>query len=185
MFIIIFKRIACYFLFFVIIMGWQIQANAHSKSSTAQAKVNYATELAVQAMEPTILLDFSGMGRIDCDVVFTVIANTEEVQMYVEATDLHFSDSTKNVSAIPLNTSAGIKIDPVGAEGSRNAAFVGSGDTIQGLSSHKTEILKFASQDSLTFNHEVFVSLEWNQKEEQKPAGEYTANIRLTCFITP
>ncbi len=174
------------FVFILFIICWQVKANAYSGSSTAEAVLNYYTMLSVEALEPEVFMDYSGIGSIEFDVEFAVNANTDEVQMFVEATDLHFKQAEKEVSAIPLNTSAGANIDPIGAEGAtRTANFMGSGEPIKGLASHKSDTLAFSSPDSLSFNHQVFVSLEWNQLNEQKHAGEYTAQIKLTCFINP
>lgn len=179
-------KLFCYLVAISIMITWQTQAIAYSMSSTAQAVMNYETELSVEAIEPRIVLDFSGTGSADFDFEFAVISNTPEVQMYVEATDFIFADQEKKVPSIPLNTDLGARIDPVGAEGAaRTAKFVGSGDAIKGLESSKTEILKFSSPDSLDFKHQVFVKLEWSQVQEQRPAGEYVANVRLTCFINP
>jgi hypothetical protein len=180
------RRTVSLLLLLLLTAAWQIQVRAYSSSSTAEAVVNYKTELAVAAVEPKILIDFSGTGTIDCEAEFDVAANTSEVQMYIEATDLHFEKDHPKVTAIPLNTSAGAKIDPVGAEGAtRTAGFLGPGSPIDGLETYQSQKLSFTSPDSLTFNHQVFVSVEWNQENLERPAGKYTAKIKLVCFIEP
>lgn len=180
------KRAFCFLFLFLLIAAGQIQVRAYSSSSTAEAVVNYQIQLAVAAVEPKILIDFSGTGSIDCDVEFAVSANTSDVQMYIEATDLHFEKDHPNVTPIPLNISAGATIDPVGAVGAtRTAGFQGSGSPIDGLETYQSQKLSFTSPDSLTFNHQVFVSLEWNQESLERPAGEYTAKVKLVCIVEP
>lgn len=76
-------KLFCYLVAISIMITWQTQAIAYSMSSTAQAVMNYETELSVEAIEPRIVLDFSGTGSADFDFEFAVISNTPEAQMYV------------------------------------------------------------------------------------------------------
>ena len=69
---------------------------------------------------------------------FLVETNTNQVEMFVEATDFYFGGDPRvtEVATIPLVSSAGVAIDPLGANpvnASNRANYVGKGDLLSAL----------------------------------------------------
>ena len=159
------------------------------ETTFASAQLDIEPQIALQADTPTIHISDPGTaGDFDVTVDFTVEANTKHVSMFVEATNFYFfADPTgQQIQPIYLVESTGAEIDPQGAtpDTGNIASYTGDGDTIDGYPSRKTETLSFQSSADYTFSHPVAVTVIWNL-EPMKPAGEYSAKVKLTCIAMP
>ena len=159
-------------------------------SSFSATQLDIEPQIVVQANTPTIVVnDPVVTGDFEVTVDFSVESNTQNVNMFVEATDFYFyKDPTAQVvDPIRLVESAGVEIDPQGATAvnGHNASFTGVGDTIDGYPSRKTASLTFQSNSGdHVFSHPVAVTVIW-ELEPMKPAGSYSAKVRLTCIAIP
>lgn len=174
----------------VIILLFQVCNAADTASALAVIELNMEPQVAVQIPNPVVTVSPPGTrGDIKATIDFLVEANTEQVSMFVEATDFHFTErSHVKVEPIYLNEAAGVEIDPQGARaiGHNIAAFAGDGDPIDGYPSHKTVTITYTnnSKSAQTFSHPVAVTATWNL-DTIKPAGRWDAKIRLTCIAMP
>jgi hypothetical protein len=162
--------------------------DTHSQFATIQLELE--PQIAVNVESSTVHVSDPGTpGDFDVIIDFTVEANTTQVNMFVEATDFYFGGDPGDqlVEPIHLNESSGCEIDPEGADAlnGNKAYFTGDGDTIDGYPSRKTETIAFQSNGvNHMFSHPVAVTVTWNL-EPMKPAGQYTAKVRLTSIALP
>lgn len=161
----------------------------HGAAQKATATTSYEvdTQIAVQALTPTVFLSPAGAGEISGTVEFGVEANVSTVRMYVENTPLYFErDEDGDVPPIPIKREAGVVIETQDAmPRSQTVTYQKEGDLISGLQSEQTETVTFASQQGYIFSQRLQVTLTWAQGDEVLPAGTYTGKMRLTCLVEP
>ena len=153
---------------------------------TAQSSVE--TTISVESETSSIFKEFAGTGEIEITANFSVVANTNQVKMFVETTALYFNGDTFNpeVDPIPLDESSGVDINPAGTtilEGGNPASYIGDGDPVDSYPSRKTDAISFESISALSFNHSTGVTVTWNQDDPSKPSGQYFGKIKLKCFV--
>jgi|GEM_PF-5856057 len=188
---IVWQRLMAVVILLIGVLVFPVSINFAQDAGSGFATLDFAVanEIAVQADTPVINVGPRGsFGEFDVFVDFTVQANTRNVDMFVEATNFYFDadPAGTQVDPIALVESAGAEISAQGAtalSGSR-AGFVAAGDTIDGFPSRKTESLTFQSNKDQTFHHAVSVAVTWHL-EPMKPAGNYSAKVRLTCIALP
>jgi hypothetical protein len=184
-----------FILFLVGLFAWTIlvimnDAQPLAASAQSTATLNLQTQITVQPRVSTIHVDHTGRGQFQVTAEFLVESNTNQAEMFVEATDFYFGGDPRvtEVATIPLVSSAGVDIDPLGANpvnASNRVNYVGKGDLLDGLPSQKTQTVLFRSTEKYSFSHPVSVTVRWNQNDPLKPAGQYIAKIRLNCLAMP
>jgi len=160
-----------------------------SSSAVAQVRVQILPKVSVSAMTPVVDLGALRTGTIGANFVYHVEANSSEVAIFVEASDLHrMQDPGKRVDPIPLSQSAGVRIQ----QGTATSWHAGNdrlsisstaGSVIDGLPTHKSDVGHLSSSRSV-FNDNVTVHVSWDQKDPDKTPGEYGGVVRLTTTTT-
>ncbi len=173
------------YLFLISVCGEAATVN----SETVTAILGIEPQIVVRAESPTVYVsDPGGPGHFNVTLDFTVEANVAQVSMFVEATNFYFENNPQNEEVEPIMlVDSTCEIDPGGVEALNGniASFIENGDPIDGFPSRKTETLAFRSNSAnQMFSHNVAVTPTWNL-EPMKPAGNYTAKVKLTCMAIP
>jgi hypothetical protein len=174
----------------VLLLSPSLTCGQDTGAAFAATQVDLEPQVAVQPETSTVHINDPGTaGDFSVTINFSVEANVTQVNMFVEATNFYYDDDPSGsiVPPIELVESAGCEIDPGGADAINGniAAYGGDGDDIDGYPSRKTEILSFNSTSgNYMFSNLVAITPTWNI-ESWKPAGQYSAKVKLTCIATP
>jgi len=159
-------------------------------SATAEVHALVTPNISVTPIQPIVDAGSIQIGDLRATIYFQVHANTEAVKFWVCATDLWKGTRADGatVPPIPLNSSAGAIIDPIGATvlggGSNVAAFVRDSN-IMGLPAKETEQIAFESKDNGTFSHDVCVTVSWTLSNNEQPQGDYGGKVQLCAMVMP
>jgi hypothetical protein len=174
----------------VLLLSPTLTSGQDTEAAFVATQVDLEPQVAVQPETSTVHINDPGTaGDFNVTINFSVEANVTQVNMFVEATHFYYDDDPSGslVPPIELVDSAGCEIDPGGADAINGniASYSGDGVDIDGYPSRKTEILSFHSTSgNYMFSNLVAVTPTWNI-ESWKPAGQYSAKVRLTCIATP
>lgn len=130
-------------------------------------------------------------GDFCADIIFRVDANTQMVQLCVDASGLWKGDDPlgTEVLPIPVNLSAGAVITPTNANpidgGTNVAQFNGSPTTIGNYPASASECITFESSQNNHFSQDVTVRVCYTQDDPEKPTGQYSGKVRLTAAVVP
>ena len=155
---------------------------------TAIVDVAVTTSIKAESVTPVIRKDFEQGEDIHVTAEFDVEANVPIVRVQVAATDLYFSKDPQNVDPIPLDKSRGVDVNVSGASiigGDFNADLTNEQETVDGFIAYKTQELTFRSKKGHTFEHRFFVSVYWDSRSEEHPAGNYEGRIKFICAVEP
>jgi hypothetical protein len=157
-------------------------------SATAKVFVNIVPSLSVQPATPIVNANTVSLGDFTATIDFTVHANQEAVCFFVEVSPLFKGDDPNStVLPIPIETSAGVVVQPDGANPlgsvSNVLQFNAGTSVVDGFPALVTNTLCYESSDNGTFSHVVHVTVVWNQNDPQKPQGQYSGKVRLTALL--
>ena len=161
--------------------------------ASANVYVKVDPNVAVSCDDPYVDAGTVQMGDFFALVKFRVDANLQYVYLYAEATELWKGDDPNGteVAPIPLNLSNGVTIEPTNAnamgEEDNVADFLSAApDTsIDAYPAFKTEMVCFESSQNNHFSQDVTLTVWWTQDDPEKPTGEYSGKVRLTCVLIP
>jgi hypothetical protein len=159
-------------------------------SGTAKLLVNVDPIIAITPqVPPTITIQ---SGKFVVPVVFTVGANTQQVNFSAEGTDLWKADDPTGteVKPIPFDTTKactlvltnGHALD--GADNTLPLPFT-AGELINGFPSYLSGSKIFQSSQNSHFSQDVTLTCGWNQADPEKPKGQYSGFLRLLGIIIP
>jgi hypothetical protein len=69
--------------------------------------------------------------------------------------------------------------------GSNVAAYTGPGDPIGDYPTEMTETIVYESSQNNHFSQDVYITVTWNQGDPEKPMGQYSGKVKLTCLLLP
>jgi hypothetical protein len=150
-------------------------------------EIHLQTSIETTALTPAINHSFEGQGPMPVTVEFGVNANVPTVRMHVCATELHFQEDPSGVTPLPLNTAKGVEIEVSGAtaEGGTTARFNSETEVIDSFTAYKTDEVVFVSDDPHSFQHNVFVEVEWLNQAAGQPSGVYEGRVKLVTLVEP
>jgi hypothetical protein len=161
-------------------------------SAEADVFVRVDPNIGVSAVRPVVNAGTVQTGEITGNFTFRVDANTEAVEIFIEASELYKGDDPldPDVAAILLDIESGVEILPEAASpiaGEDNtAAFDGVGLPIASplgdFPTVKTESIIFESSQNGHFSQPVDVVIKWLQDDPEKPQGEYSGKVRFTAL---
>lgn len=143
--------------------------------------------------DPTVTLHPVGLGTFTGKIHYKVDANTQEVRMWVEATNLVKADRPIPVAGEDLyeipTSGSGVHVDadyasPLGGGTDLlkwEGAAVQNPDT--GWKWRSTEAGVFTSNQRGRFSQGVDVAVDWDQSNPELPMGDYSGWVRLTAEI--
>ncbi|MBA3016511.1 MAG: hypothetical protein KKD63_04795 [Proteobacteria bacterium] len=172
---------------FIFTVAFYTLCHGAAQQATATTSYEVDTQIAVQALTPTVFLTATGGGEISGTVEFGVEANVSTVRLFLENTPLYYErDDNGEVPPIPLNRGAGVIIETQDAvPRSHIANYEKDGELVSDLPSLQTETVTFTSQQGYIFSQRLQVTISWTQNEQILPAGTYTGKMRLTCLVEP
>ncbi len=158
-----------------------------------------ATSHVFVTVSPNITL--SGQAHVDAgsvqtgdftaECIFRVDANTQQIQIYAEASDLYKGNdpTAPEVAPIPLNISAPVGVylvngSPLGTAASELPYTTAAGD-INGFPTLITSSLGLESSQNNHFSQEVTLTFTWNQDDPEKPMGEYSGFVKMAAMVLP
>jgi hypothetical protein len=132
-------------------------------------------------------------GKFNAQLTFRIDANMEQINMFVEASDLYKGDYTASPIVPPIlldrATTAkiaaqfGNRVNALPNEAAWGAA--GGGANIGTYPTAKTEEVKYESAQSGHFSQNVVITIGYIQPDPEKPMGNYSGKVRLTAFLVP
>jgi len=158
-------------------------------SAVVKVVVTIKPQIAVTAQAAVVNAGTVSTGDFAVTAGFHVNSTTHGVSLYVCATDLYKGDATwdKGAATIPVSVSRGVTVSAPGARpvgGSNVAHFTGT-STIDGAAAYSSEPLHFENSPQSRFNHDVQVTVTWNQNDPGKPPGEYGGLVKLIAMVMP
>lgn len=157
-------------------------------NAVAHVWVKVNPNIAVSAIDEQVNMQTIQSDDITWPITFRIDANTESVGISGLVTKLYKGDDPTGteVLPIPVNTSAGLRIDPTNAnevaDGDGIAAYVGTGSYL-GFAGELSEALTFESSQDGHFSQDVEVSPTWSNTDEEKPQGQYSGFVVLYATI--
>ena len=124
---------------------------------------------------------------------FTIEANTQQVSIYAESTDLWKGDILVDPTdpdytpPIPLNLSVPIAVgldlaSPLGGA-DPELVWTGTAGDINGFPSQLTNPLGLESAQVGHFSQDMDLEVTWNQADPEKPQGEYSGYVKLYAMV--
>lgn len=162
-----------------------------SGDAIAKVYVEVVPNIAVGVVDAVVNLGQVQTGTFGGAITFRIDANTEQVDMWVAATDLFKGDEYSEdpeVSPIAVNTAAGALVKPMNGNrvgGAGNTLQYTGATTINGWAANATETGRFESGQNGHFSQDVDVTVKWNQPDDEKPQGEYSGYVMLTALVVP
>jgi len=129
-------------------------------------------------------------GQFGKSLLFRIDANTETVDIFVTVSNLYKGDDATNddVAPILVDASAGVGVAPANGHevdgGDDWLSFTGPTE-IDGFAAMMTETGRFESSQNGHFSQTVAVTPTWNQDDPEKPMGEYSGYVMVTCMVVP
>ncbi len=176
-----------------------------SSQAALAAEEASATSHVFAQVNPNVSL--SGMAHVDAgtvqtgdftaECVFRVDANTQQIKIWAEASDLWKGndpnyEGNDAVAPIPLNRAVPVDVyvthgSPLGTAASAlayNGGENGNGD-INGFPTYVTQQLGLESSQNNHFSQDVILTFTWNQDDPQKPRGEYSGFVKMSAMVMP
>jgi hypothetical protein len=143
----------------------------------------------------TIQYGSVGQGNFAILVPFSVNANSQELILQVNASNLYKADDPTTSNYIPVNLSAGaIVSSPTGQAspikfGSTQLPYTGT-STVGGFPTVMTSAVEYQSSQAGVFSQEIDVTVTWNTTANpilgsELPTGEYSGVVQLIATILP
>ncbi len=132
-------------------------------------------------------------GDFTAECIFTVNANTQQIRIWAEASDLYKGNDPngEDVLPIPLNKDIPVGVyvpngSPLGTAASEltyNNSENGNG--INGFPTHRTGELDLESSQNNHFGQDLRLTFTWDQNDPQKPMGEYSGFVKMSAMVLP
>ena len=184
------KRFACIVVAALLLtsVGLTIRGDTEG-SATASIFCVVDPDVAVAVNTPIVDAGTVQRGKFSAVINFRVDANIQSVYLYAEATPLYKGDDpASEVAPINLDLSAGVTIQPTNANpmaGASNVASYVEDTMIGNYPAKKTEMICYESGQNNHFSQDVFVTVVWDQDQLEKPTGEYSGKVKLSCLLMP
>jgi len=174
-------------------------AQPASSSATMNVSVIVNPAMAVQTLGgSTLTLGTITSGSVTGTCRFMVDANTEQITLQVNASNLYKGDDpTQTVNVIPLVLSSGAYVNPTNATPlmvgcSETLPFTGSvGPSLPGgangsyFPTFSTPAVPYESSQTGVFSQEVDVTVSWMNSNTQLPQGTYSGVVELVAVTYP
>jgi hypothetical protein len=175
----------------VLVGSFAVAARADLEgSAVASVHLRVTANISVSPQAPIVDAGSLQIGELTVNVPFMVDANTEAVQMWVDATNLYKGDipTDPTVPFIPLQIAPGVTITPDRASvlgGGSNVAVLPSSPnaTIGAFPAFETSRITFESAENGNFSHPVVVTLQWTLSNNQQPVGDYAGRVQLNAMV--
>jgi hypothetical protein len=157
-------------------------------TATAHVYVVVDQNIAVTVLTPNVDLFSIQTGEFPGTVRFRIDANTEAVGISVAPTYLYKGDDPTNTAVLPilLASDFGALIEPTNANpiaGGSNEAPYEFTYNYNGFIGLQSIFIIFESSQPGYFSQDVFVTVYWNQPDEEKPQGEYSGYVTLWAAV--
>ena len=173
-------------------IGIASQASADTMGmATANVFVTVDPNITVGVGTPLVDAGTVQTGPFMATIVFTVDANEQEVEMFVDVSPLFKGDDPQGteVLPIPIDESFGVLFTPESASpmngGSSTASYIGPGDSVLGFPTLRTNSIPFTSSQDGHFSQPVFVKVWWNQVDPEQPQGQYSGAVKYYAMLLP
>ena len=173
------------------VFAFVLSANADLDSNAkAHVWVDVVPNVAVGVLSSSVDIGDVQTGNFSATIMFRVDANMEDVNLQPVASMLYKGDDPTNqdVAPIPLNTGAGVLIQPTNANptaGASNIARALEPANIDGFEGFRFDQINFESSQNGHFSQDVAITVTWLQDDPEKPQGEYSGYVQLFCLLTP
>jgi hypothetical protein len=173
---------------------------AQSACATVAVSVNVNPLISVTpgpelAGGTTIQYGSVGQGNFSILVPFSVNANSQELLLQVNASNLYKADDPTTSNYIPICLGIGALVtSPTGQAspvkfGSECLPFTGT-STVAGFPTVMTSAVEYQSSQAGVFSQEIDVTITWNDTLNpilgtELPTGEYSGVVQLIATILP
>ncbi len=160
-----------------------------ASNATTKVYVTVDPNVAIRADQTVWQIGSVQQGGFNALVTWRVDANSQFVNMQLEASDLWKGDDPTNhdVAPIPLAVNAPAFVKPVNGNetnsGDNLLAWGGGPGNISGYPTQKTEVGTFESSQNGHFSQQVSTTVRYNQNDPEKPQGQYSGVIRLYVLL--
>lgn len=166
-----------------------------TNSAAAHVIVNVAPNVAINANTPQVVVSAIQSEEFEVEVRFQVQANTQVLDLSVQASNLYKHDDTSSPYQIPLK-SGSETVEVVIASGSplggANNLLTFTGPAASPISVNgrsypamSTGLKRYGSGQGEFWNQETTVTVAYDQANETLPTGEYSGGIQLTAVVVP
>jgi hypothetical protein len=161
-----------------------------TSNATTKVFVTVDPNVAVRADQTIWDLGSVQQGGFSALVTWRVDANSQFVNMQLEASDLYKGDDPTNdeVSPIPLAVSTPASVRPANGNetnsGDNLLAWDGGPGDVNGYPTQKTEVGTFESSQSGHFSQQVTTTVRYTQNDPEKPQGQYSGVVRLYVLLS-
>ena len=180
----------------VAVMGLIVLSSTHAtlradpaNDATTKVYVTVDPNVAIRADQTVWQIGSVQQGGFNALVTWRVDANSQFVNMQLEASDLWKGDDPTNseVAPIPLAVNTPALVKPVNGNetnsGDNLLAWGGGPGTVSGYPTQKTEVGTFESSQNGHFSQQVVTTVRYNQNDPEKPQGQYSGVIRLYVLL--
>ncbi len=169
-------------------VGMASPAGQTSASAVGRVLVNIRPAVRVDLPQDAVVADHQ-TGDLAVTLTFNVEANSQDVGLFVEASDLHLGDDPATADPVKLKASAPPRIVPQYArpldQSGGSAAWEAPGVPVGGFSTTAGRQVRFESFQPGRFSQGVDVTVVWDQDDPRKTPGQYGGRVRLTVLVTP
>lgn len=166
-----------------------------TNSAAAHVIVNVVPNVAVTANTPQVVVNSIQSAEFNVAVQFQVQANTQVLDLSVQASNLFKHDDTTSPYVIPLKSgtetvSATIASgSPLGGANNK-LSFTGPAASPISVIGHSypamtTATKRYGSGQGEFWNQAVDVTVAYDQSSQTLPTGEYSGAIQLTALVVP
>lgn len=168
-------------------LAFSQSATSHSE---ATARIRARVEPRIAVSEPAIVVidlqDRMTGSVIPAEARFTVLANTQEVELQVACTDLYKAGDPASEHRIPVaGRGAGIECERAG---SRLLTWLHNPPVNAlpgGWTGRVSEAGVFTASTDRTFCQNVAVEVSWQATDPALPTGEYQGIVQLLGMVRP
>ncbi len=158
--------------------------------ATAHVYVNVVPNIAVGVQTANVYMGQMGVGTRQAQIIFRVDANVEAVNLAVVASHLYKGDDPDPEGAgyqIPV-AGNGILVNPLDANPTAGASEYLAWKTASPVLSgdwfvRETIEQEYESKQAGHFSQDVYVTVEYENKDSELPTGEYSGWVKLVAQI--
>jgi hypothetical protein len=165
-----------------------LQADPASNATT-KVFVTVDPNVAIQADQAVWEVGSVQTGGFSALVTWRVDANSQFVNVQLEASDLFKGDDPTNddVAPIPLSVSTPAFVKPANGNetnsGDNLLGWEGGPGEVSGYPTQKTEVGTFESSQNGHFSQLVTTTVRYNQNDPEKPQGQYSGVVRMYVLL--
>jgi hypothetical protein len=158
-------------------------------NATTRVFVTVDPNVAVRATAAVWDLGSVQTGDFSASVTWRVDANSQTVNMQLEASGLFKGDDPTNgdVPPIPVALSEPAEVQPANGNetnaGDNLLAWDGGTGEVNGYPTNLTEVGAFESSQNGHFSQQVTTTVSYSQDDPEKPQGQYSGVMRLYVLL--